>query len=255
MLHKINKNFNSITLNIISTKKINKSKNLVRRIKDSLEVKLFGIKKSNVKKIKNSFSYDIFNNYSIIPYSPTVRCITSRCNKQKIVTISYSYYPRNMKTKSNYNKVLIRSMHKSSGTLHYMGTIVAPKIKCNFCIKRYLPDHGYTAIRVNAIKTGKHETTGHNIYDTKASTATGQDIPQHEQSHVVVRDNKTGLDVALLTSAKNPLKGNEFLAAENVKGDILPDGKPKPQYRRALKDPRYSQESSAYEEDVKATAF
>ena len=52
-------------------------------------------------------------------------------------------------------------------------------------------------------------------------TSTGRDVPQHEQSHIMVRDNETGLDVALLTNAKNPNKGNEFLAAENVKGDLF----------------------------------
>lgn len=181
--------------------------------------------------------------------------INSYFINKSFVTIPYNLSTKSLVPRINYNKMLRCSMHRSTGTFHYMGTIVAPKIKCNTSIKRYLPDQGYKAMRVNAIKTGKNETTGHNIYDTKASTATGQEIPQHEKSHIIVRDNETGLDVALLTSAKNPGKGNEFLAKENVNGDILPNGDPKPQYVRALTVPRYSQESLAYEEDTKATSF
>ena len=128
MLRTINKILSFITLNIISKYNINKISILIRRIKNLLDVKFSGIKKSSVKKIGVSFSNKTFDQCSM-PYITFTRSNTSLCLKKNLTII-------------NYNKILIRSMHRSTGTLHFMGTIVAPKIKCNASIKRYLPDNG-----------------------------------------------------------------------------------------------------------------
>jgi hypothetical protein len=123
MLRTINKILSFITLNIISKYNINKISILIRRIKNLLDVKLSGVKKIGV-----SFSNKTFDQCSM-PYITFTRSNTSLCLKKNLTII-------------NYNKILIRSMHRSTGTLHFMGTIVAPKIKCNASIKRYLPDNG-----------------------------------------------------------------------------------------------------------------
>jgi hypothetical protein len=150
---------------------------------------------------------------------------------------------------THYN-ILKRTMHRATNAYHYIGTKLVPSRSLNTINKRYLPDKGYKGYNINSLKKGKDPITGHNIYDT-----TGCEVPQHEKAHIIVRDNATGLDVAVLTSAKDPQKGNLLLAPENYKGDTLPNGKPKPQFIRSFEQPRYSKESSAYQEDTAATAF
>lgn len=79
------------------------------------------------------------------------------------------------------------------------------------------PDQGYTRFRLKSTLKGKDPKTVANIYNTNAVAANEQELPQHENSHIIVRDNETGKDVAILTSAKNLKKGTEYLVPEIVK--------------------------------------
>lgn len=132
-----------------------------------------------------------------------------------------------------------------------------PKINHNPWIGkvRYYPDQGYSVRRPLNKIIGKDPKTGHNIYEGNVVTAKGQELPQHENSHAIVRDNETGKDVGILTSAKDPKKGNINIAPENYKGDVLSNGQAKPQQFRAFNEPRFSVDTLNMVEDVQATAF
>jgi hypothetical protein len=111
------------------------------------------------------------------------------------------------------------------------------------------PDQGYIAVKTDSVVVGKDPQTGNNVYESNVVTATGQQLPLHEQSHTIIRDNETGKDVGVLTSAKNPNKGNLKIAEENYKGE------PKAQFFRAFDQPRDSTTSTNVAEDVKITQY
>jgi hypothetical protein len=148
-----------------------------------------------------------------------------------------------------------RKMHRATNMFHYMGTKLVPTVKLNFIQKRNKPDYGYTILKTKNKIVGKDPKTGHNIYESDLVTTTGKELPLHEQSHAVVRDNETNKDVGVLTSAKSLTKGNIYVAPENYKGDTLPNGKTKPQFYRAFDTPRYSALSENMVEEHQGAAF
>lgn len=106
--------------------------------------------------------------------------------------------------------------------------------------QRNNPDHGYTVVRPIKKIIGKDSQIGHNIYESEVVTVKGQQLPLHENSHAIERDNETGKDIGLLTSAKSSKKSTINIAPENYKGDLLPNGMSKPQQFIAYQTPRYT---------------
>ena len=150
------------------------------------------------------------------------------------------------------NLIKKRTMFKqaTSSIMHNVGTKLIPSQK-NITINRnYVPGKGYIAHNVTNNVVGKDSKTGHKIYDNNVVTATGKSLPLHENSHTIVRDNETGLDVGVLTSAKDPQKGNINIANENYKGEQ------KMQQFRAFSVPRfYNDEVSTIRKNSNATTF
>jgi hypothetical protein len=112
------------------------------------------------------------------------------------------------------------------------------------------PGEGYTAYRYDT--TEKTEpNTGKKIKVPDVVDATGQEVPSHEGSHIIIRDNQTEKDVGLLTSNPKAL----YVAPHNVENQLKKDDSPKEQRMRIYDQPRSSVTACAAKEYPKGTNF
>ena len=172
-----------------------------------------------------------------------MKLITPKYNKIKsIVTIISRVSKRTMHTTRNIaNKGVNMNLIRHTNSVGALGNntntaLTNPTNLKN--IQRNFPGQGYRA----------------GNYHEDARTATGKELPKHEKSHTNIIDNETNKNVAILSSCKKIHKGCKFIATENVKGDVLPNGKPKEQWGITFEKPRCHDEN-IFVEDNKATEF
>lgn len=131
-------------------------------------------------------------------------------------------------------------------------TSLLSPLELNRIDKRFTPGKGYTAFDVVVIEK-TDVNTGQKTKISEVVAGNGQQVPLHEKSHTVLRDNETGKDVAVLTSAKNIAKGNVLISNDNYKGQVDNTGKPKKQYMRTYDQPRDSRDAKGMKENLQAT--
>jgi hypothetical protein len=123
---------------------------------------------------------------------------------------------------------------------------------------RSYPGKGYTAAdHVKTIIGTKSD--GKPLLESDVRSATGKKTLKHEESHTIIRDNETDVEIGVLSSCKKPEKGFQKVADTNYKEQTVgisnkDPTKTKPQFMKLFDIDRIHEKEALVKNEA-ATAF